>query len=256
LRLTGSGGAYELVRLTRPLTRPDMRSVSVSGDRGQVALLLVAEGDLTKDNPSLILTRLPLDAGGDWTTTFSGANPRTGACTCADDTLPAGNYRAYLLAARRTTMSARLPGQPAGTTALTTRVKVGHRLSTIPVDRLPNGAFRPVSETNDTFTFRRPGIVLGFTVLAFSVQHDYSVGGCWYNGRPPAAEPAAQVCAGGSSFGVGGGPLVPRQQESRVVEGGLLEAVQPGEWTFGMYYRTAGTLRDVRRFNIWLEYVA
>lgn len=247
LRLSGSGAAFVNVRLARPMRPPPASSIRATGDPGRVAIMLVKENDLRSAPPYLLADRLPTSVGEPWGITMGGDGT-------SEPVLPAGNYRAYLVAARPTTVTLRLPGQSGGTTSLTTRVRVRHRSTELPVSRVA-GQYRPVSEVNETFTFRRPGLVLGLAVLDHSTMWDYSIGGCFYEGRPPPGEDVAQVCAGGTSFGTGGGYLVPSVTPNRVVGGLISLPIQPRTVSFGVYYRFVGTLTRVRQFNLWLEYV-
>lgn len=246
LRLSGTGAAFTTVRLARPMKIAEYTAfaASATGSPGPIALLLLSAEVPAEKAPFFLVDRSPLALGGEWG--FTSDVP-------ADDTLPAGTYRAFVVADSPTTISLRLPGQRGGTTSLATRQKVRYRIGIVPVDR-PGGRYRQVGETNETWTLQRPGLVLAYAVIDFSVRHTLAIGGCWYDGRPPPQEATLQTCHGGDRVLVGNDAFVPRGQE-RTRDGGLLYRVQPRVLTFGIYYETTGVIERVSRYNIWLEYL-
>ncbi len=245
LRLTGTGAGFTFVRLSRPLKVGAFAAfaASATGAPGPIELVFLNAGQPIDKAPFLIVDRAPIALGGDWG--FSGDIP--------DSTLPAGLYRLYLVAESRTTISIKLPGQRGGRTVLSTRQKVRYRVGTVPVDR-PGGRYRQVSETNETWTFRRPGHAMAYAVIDFSVGHLLNIGGCTYDGKPPPEEAILQVCYQGYKLGVSDDAPIPGSSY-RTRNGMLVYWFQPRELTVGVYYETTGVITSVSRYNIWLEYL-
>lgn len=246
LRLSGSDAAFISVRLARPLKIADYAAfaASATGSTGPIELVLLSASGPIDKAPFLLADRTPIAHGGTWVYTSDAPN----------DTLPPGLYRAYLVAEGPTTITLRLPGQVGGTTALATRQRVRYRIGNVPVDRLA-GRYRQIGETNETWTFKKPGHALAYAVIDFSVRHTLAIGGCSYDGKPPPEEVTLQTCYQGDKILTSNDVLVPSPGTSRTIDGGLLYRFQPRELTLGVYYETTGVIENVARFNIWLEYL-
>ena len=250
--VTGQGPAMTRVRLTEPakissLLMPGRKDISVTGRGPLVGFALVQETP-NWDGISLIGGRLPRRSGlGNFYFSPSGLDN-----AAATVTLPAGDYRLYLLAGRRPVEVSFVLEGLSGKARLAPKTPVRYEVAT-PEARLVDGANNVYGSGADG-TLSSAGVLFDFLWVKHSAHANTQYQFCLYEGgeRGPAPySPGCPALDDEEDVVVGDGVVGAGEYTSFFYGGAAPFA--PNRYGQGFAMESAAAVEEVGYLGMWLS---
>lgn len=250
--ITGEGPAMVRVKLAEPATisnllKPRRKDIAVTGRGPLVGFALVQETP-SWDGISLVGGRLPRRSGlGNFYFSPSGLDNAAPTVT-----LPAGDYRLYLLAGRRPVEVSFLLNGPSGRVRLAPRAPVRYEVAT-PEARLVDGANNVYGSGADG-TLSSTGMLFDFLWVKHSAHANTQYQFCLYEGGERGAAPYSPGCPAlddEENVVVGDGVVGAGEYTSFFYGGAVPFA--PNRYGQGFAMESAAAVEEVGYLGMWLS---
>lgn len=250
--ITGQGPTMARVRLTEPATIsnllvPGREDVTVTG-RGPLVGFALVEETPSWDGISLVGGRLPRRSGlGNFYFSPSGLDN-----TAATVTLPAGDYRLYLLAGQRPVEVSFVLKGLTGRVRLAPKIPVRYEVAT-PEARLVDGTNNVYGSGADG-TLSSTGLLFDFLWVKHSAHANTQYQFCLYEGGERGAAPYSPGCPAfddEDNVVLGDGVVGAGDYTSFFYGGGVPFA--PNRYGQGFAMESAAAVEEVGYLGMWLS---